>query len=120
MLTTVFLALLSCKHAEKKTPKEIVKRPNIVYILTDQWRGDALGYAGDPNVKTPHLDAFAKESVNFTNAISVTPVCTPHRAALLTGKFPTTTGMFLNDLHFPAEELTMAEIFKEVGYTTGF
>jgi len=120
ILTVVFLALFSCKQAEKKTPKEIVKKPNIVYILTDQWRGDALGYAGDPNVKTPHLDAFAKESVNFTNAISVTPVCTPHRAALLTGKFPTTTGMFLNDLHFPAEELTMAEIFKEVGYTTGF
>ena len=96
------------------------KKPNVVYILTDQWRGSALGYAGDPNVKTPNLDKFAKESVNFTNAVSVTPVCTPHRAALLTGRFPTTTGMFLNDLYLPSEELCMAEIFKEAGYNTGY
>ncbi|HAH54614.1 MAG TPA: sulfatase [Flavobacterium sp.] len=96
------------------------KKPNIVYILTDQWRGSALGYAGNPNVKTPHLDSFAKESVNFTNAVSVTPVCTPHRASLLTGKFPTSTGMFLNDIYLPSEELCMAEIFKSEGYNTGY
>ena len=95
-------------------------KPNIVYILTDQWRGSALGYAGDPNVKTPNLDKLAKESVNFKNAVSVAPVCTPHRAALLTGKFPTTTGMFLNDLYLPSEELCMAEIFKAEGYNTAY
>ncbi|MFD0835675.1 sulfatase [Mariniflexile aquimaris] len=96
------------------------KKPNIVFILTDQWRGSALGYAGDPNVKTPNLDALAKTSVNFTNAVSVTPVCTPHRAALLTGRFPTTTGMFLNDIYLPSEELCMAEIFKAEGYNTAY
>ena len=96
------------------------QKPNIIYILTDQWRGSALGYAGDPNVKTPNLDKFAKESVNFKNAVSVAPVCTPHRAALLTGKFPTTTGMFLNDLYLPSEELCMAEIFKTEGYNTAY
>ncbi|GAK98026.1 putative sulfatase [Nonlabens tegetincola] len=95
-------------------------KPNIVYILTDQWRGSALGYAGNPDVKTPHLDAFAKASLNFKNAVSVTPVCTPHRAALLTGKFPTTTGMFLNDIYLPEEEVTMAELFKEAGYSTAY
>ena len=120
LLMASCLFSFSCKNGEKSQPKQENKKPNIVYILTDQWRGDALGYAGDPNVKTPHLDAFAKTAVNFTNAISVTPVCTPHRAALLTGKFPTTTGMFLNDLHLPEEELTMAEIFKNQGYTTAF
>jgi arylsulfatase A-like enzyme len=93
--------VFSCKQKEEKPPQEKPTPPNIVYILTDQWRGSALGYAGNPNVKTPFLDTFAKESVNFTNAISVTPVCTPHRAALLTGKFPTTTGMFVNDLYLP-------------------
>jgi arylsulfatase A-like enzyme len=96
------------------------KKPNIVYVLTDQWRAQAFGYSGDPNVKTPNIDALAAESVNFKNAISVCPVCTPHRASLLTGKFPTTTGMFMNDLYLPAEEYCMAEMFKESGYDTGY
>ncbi len=118
-------ALLSCKKEVKQNEESALveanqKKPNIVYILTDQWRGSSLGYAGNPDVKTPNLDAFAKESVNFTNTVSVTPVCTPHRAALFTGKFPTTTGMFLNDLHMPAEEVTMAELFKEAGYSTAY
>ncbi|AUS06313.1 sulfatase [Tamlana carrageenivorans] len=113
--------LVSCKDKVKTVEQqEEPTKPNIVYILTDQWRGSALGYAGDPNVKTPHLDALAKEAVNFTNAVSVTPVCTPHRAALLTGRFPTTTGMFLNDLYLPSEELCMAEIFKAEGYNTAY
>ena len=114
---------LSCKNVVKtNSEKKVVvsKKPNIVFILTDQWRGEALGYAGDSNVKTPNLDAFAKEAVDFTNAVSVTPVCTPHRAALLTGKFPTTTGMFVNDIYLPSEELCMAEIFKEAGYNTAY
>jgi arylsulfatase A-like enzyme len=96
------------------------QKPNIVYILTDQWRASAFGYAGDPNVQTPNIDQLAKESVNFTNAVTVNPVCTPHRAALQTGRFPTTTGMFLNDLYLPKEELCMAEIFKSEGYNTAY
>ncbi|MEN8777320.1 MAG: sulfatase-like hydrolase/transferase, partial [Polaribacter sp.] len=129
LLSTVILALIialsSCKKRTKtelvaENTKIISKKPNIVFILTDQWRGSALGYAGNPDVKTPNLDAFANEAVNFTNTVSVTPVCTPHRAALLTGRFPTTTGMFLNDIHLPAEELTMAEIFKKKGYNTAY
>ncbi|MDN3663958.1 sulfatase [Algibacter miyuki] len=123
IVLAVLISLSSCNDVNKKElTKDIEtrKKPNIVFILTDQWRGSALGYAGNPDVKTPHLDAFAKTSVNFTNAVSVTPVCTPHRAALLTGKFPTTTGMFLNDLYLPSEELCMAEILKEEGYNTAY
>ncbi len=125
LLLVLLQMLISCKSevkSETETSSEETefKKPNIVYILTDQWRSSALGYAGNPDVKTPNLDAFAKESVNFTNAVSVTPVCTPHRAALLTGKFPTTTGMFLNDLYLPSEELCMAEIFKAEGYNTAY
>jgi len=96
------------------------ERPNILYILTDQWRASAFGFAGDPNVKTPNLDKLAAQSLVFRNAISVLPVCTPHRAALLTGRYPTSTGMFLNDLYLPSEELCMAEIFKQAGYDTGY
>lgn len=101
-------------------PEGMKKRPNILYVLADQWRGAATGFAGDPNVKTPNLDRLAKDSLNFRNAISVLPVCTPHRAALMTGRYPTSTGMFLNDAYLPEEELCMAEIFGEAGYVTGY
>lgn len=96
------------------------EKPNILYVLADQWRASATGYAGDPNVKTPNLDRLAKESQNFRNAVSVLPVCTPHRAALLTGRYPTSTGMFLNDAHLPDDELCMAEMLGTAGYTTGY
>lgn len=96
------------------------QKPNVIYILTDQWRASAFGYAGDPNVLTPNIDRLAKESVSFSNALSVSPVCTPHRAALMTGRYPTSTGMFLNDLYLPSEEVCMAEIFKAAGYNTAF
>ena len=110
----MLLVFSACQEAKQK-PK-----PNIVYILTDQWRATALGYSGDHNVKTPNLDKFSQEAVNFANAVSVTPVCTPHRAALMTGRYPTTTGMFLNDIYLPSEELCMAEIFKAEGYNTAY
>lgn len=96
------------------------RRPNIVFLLTDQWRASAAGYAGDPNVKTPHLDALAAESLDFRNAVSVCPICTPYRAALMTGRYPTSTGMFLNDAHLPAEEFCIAEALVESGYETGY
>jgi len=96
------------------------RRPNIVYVLTDQWRAQAFGYAGDPNVNTQNIDALAKRSVNFENAVSVCPVCTPHRASLLTGRYPSTTGMITNDLYLPAEELCMADILKGAGYDTAY
>ncbi len=96
------------------------RRPNVLYLLTDQWRASATGYAGDANVKTPHLDRLAAESVNFRNAVSVCPVCTPHRAALLTGRYPTSTGMFLNDLFLPDEAACLGEIYKAAGYDTGY
>ena len=97
-----------------------MKAPNVVYILTDQWRAQAFGYAGDANVQTPHIDELASRSLNFSNAISVAPVCTPHRAALLTGRYPSTTGMFMNDLYLPASERCMAEFFADAGYDTAY
>ena len=99
---------------------EETPHPNIVYLLADQWRAQATGYAGDPNVHTPNLDRLAKEGLNFRNAVSVCPVCTPYRAALMTGRYPTSTGMFLNDAHLPDAELCMAEVLKVAGYSAAY
>jgi arylsulfatase A-like enzyme len=96
------------------------KKPNIIYILTDQWRTSAFGYAGNTQVKTPNIDQFSKEAVIFKNCVSVLPKCTPYRAALMTGRYPTTTGMFMNDLYLPDDELCMAEIYKKAGYATAY
>ena len=112
ILATVLLVL--------RAPGAEVRHPNILYLLADQWRAQATGYAGDPNVHTPNLDRLSHEGTWFRNAVSVCPVCTPYRAALMTGRFPTTTGMFLNDLYLPQSELCMAQIFRAAGYSTGY
>ena len=74
------------------------KKPNILLVFGDQWRGQAFGYADDPNVKTPNIDKMAGESLNFENAISGCPVCCPARASLLTGQSPLTHGVIVNDV----------------------
>lgn len=95
-------------------------KPNVVFLLADQWRARATGYEGDPNVRTPNLDRLARQGLNFRNVVSVCPVCTPYRAALMTGRFPTSTGMFLNDAYLPESELCFAEIFRQAGYDTAY
>jgi arylsulfatase A-like enzyme len=93
--------------------------PNILLILADQWRAQALGFAGDPNVKTPHLDRLEHEAVCFTQAVSGMPVCSPARASLLTGQRPLTHGIFLNDVPLNPKAVTLAKVLAEAGYDTG-
>ncbi len=118
LLTALLLAPLAELHAADLPL--VSTRPNIVILLADQWRATATGYAGDPNVKTPALDRLAGQGIWFRNAVSVCPVCTPYRASLMTGRWPTSTGMFVNDLHLPDRELCMAEILKQAGYATAY
>ena len=115
------LFLIGCGNEQKKpgnTPTP--KQPNVLVLLTDQWRAQATGYAGDPNVKTPHLDRLAQESVNFENAISGMPVCSPFRASLLTGQRPLTHGVFMNDVQLDTNAVTMGKLFAKAGYDTGY
>ena len=95
-------------------------RPNIVCVFADQLRAQALGYAGDPNVHTPHLDRLARENVNFTNATCCIPICTPARAALLTGRYPLSTQVFMNDMPLSPSETTIAHAVKAHDYDTAY
>ena len=95
-------------------------RPNVVVVLADQWRAQATGYAGDPNVKTPNLDRLAHESVRFVNAVSGMPVCCPARASMLSGQKPLTTGVFMNDVPLDPKTLTLAKVLHETGYDTAY
>ncbi|MSU60101.1 MAG: DUF229 domain-containing protein [Pedosphaera sp.] len=92
--------------------------PNILFVIADQWRAQAFGFAGDPNVKTPNLDRLERESVNFTQAVSRMPVCSPTRASLLTGQRPLTHGIFLNDAPLNPNAVTIAKILGAAGYDT--
>lgn len=98
--------------------------PNILLILPDQWRGQALACApapaGDPNVRTPHLDRLAAGGTIVAHACTTDPVCTPARASLLTGRYPHTTGVTRNQIRLPPQEITFAEVLRSRGYATGY
>ena len=115
-LTLASLALTGTAGAQAAA----AKRPNVLLVMADQWRAQATGYAGDTNARTPNLDSFAARSLNFTHAVSVTPVCSPYRAALLTGQFAMSNGMLANDLDFKPAVPTLGEVFKAAGYATGY
>jgi len=94
--------------------------PNVVFIFGDQWRAQATGYAGDPNVKTPNIDRLSEESVTFTSAISGCPVCSPYRASLISGRRPLTHGVFVNDVCLNNDAVSIADAFKAGGYDTAY
>lgn len=110
--------LLSIFAAVQNVPAN--KAPNILFLLTDQWRAQATGYAGDKNVKTPHLDTLARESINFVNAVSGMPVCSPYAASLLTGQRPLTHGVFVNDVQLNIESQSIARVLGKSDYDTGY
>ncbi len=94
--------------------------PNVVFLLTDQWRLQALGYAGNRQARTPNIDRLAGESLNFKHAISGYSVCCPWRASFLTGQYPLTHGVIINDVPIQSEPVGMGEAFKRAGYRTGY
>ena len=99
---------------------ERASKPNVVFVFADQWRAQATGYAGNRQVRTPHLDALARESVNLENAVSGCPVCCPYRASLLTGQHPLTHGVFLNDVPLADDANSIAKVYLKAGYDTGY
>ena len=112
------LAVVFLSHGLLAGTASAAEKPNVIFVIADQWREQALGCTGDPNVKTPNLDRFAGESVQFVNAVSGTPVCTPARASLLTGQRPLTNGLFTNDKPLNPEAVTMGKVFAAAGYDT--
>ncbi len=94
-------------------------RPNVVLIMTDQWRGDCLSIAGHPVVHTPYLDQLALEGARFDRAYSATPTCIPARASLLTGLSPRTHGRVGYRDGVPWDyPVTIASEFTRHGYQT--
>ncbi len=97
-----------------------MRRPNVVFVFADQMRAQATGYAGDVNAETPALDRLAAISINVTHAVSGHPVCCPYRASLLTGQYPLTHGVYINDVPLAPNGPTIAECFAAAGYDTAY
>lgn len=104
------------------------RTPNFVVIFCDDLGWGDLGCFGNPVIRTPHLDRMAAEGQKWTQFYVAAPVCTPSRAALMTGRYPIRNGMtsskrvvlFPNSGGgLPPEEVTLAELLKQKGYATG-
>jgi arylsulfatase A-like enzyme len=120
-IASTFCGNAACRSGQARTGGNGSRRkPNLVFVFADQWRAQAAGYAGNVDVRTPNLDRLAAESVNFVSAVSGCPVCSPYRASLLTGQYPLTHGVFLNDVLLPNKAVTIAEVYKAAGYATGY
>ncbi|HOW18303.1 MAG TPA: sulfatase-like hydrolase/transferase, partial [Phycisphaerae bacterium] len=101
-------------------PPPAARRPNVVVVFDDQLRADACGVYGGRNIATPNIDRLAREGVTFDNALSTCPLCTPFRGMLQTGRYPTHTGILLNWIEVNPRERSIAHVFREAGYRTGF
>ena len=94
------------------------RKPNILFLMTDQQRADALGCSGGW-VRTPHLDRIAREGVRFSNCVTTSPVCIPARVSLATGRYPHNTGVWDNGAFtLPADAPTWMRAIREAGYRT--
>lgn len=93
-------------------------RPNVLFIMTDQHRKDAIGAYGNPVIRTPHLDALANNGTRFNNCWAQHPVCMPSRASIFTGRYPTSHGVRGNGVRLPLHETTLAQAMRRQGYAT--
>ncbi len=95
--------------------------PNILLVICDQMRGDALGLLGNPNARTPNLNRMARMGVTFENCFSNNPVCVPSRKSLFSGLYPHQHGTLTNQQHtFLGVPDTIIGHFKKQGYRTGY
>ena len=111
--TLSVLAFGSFAHAENG-------RPNVILVMADDLGWGDVGFNGNTVIKTPNLDAMAKNGLRFERFYAQAPVCSPTRGSVLTGRHPYRYGIFSANVgHMRPKELTLAEALKANGYTTG-
>lgn len=117
ILVLISLIVFGCQNSKKKN----IDQPNIIVILTDDQGWGDLSFNGNPNLSTPNIDKIGHEGISL-NRFYVSPVCSPTRAELLTGRYHHKTGVSgtsKGEERLNVSELTIAEKLKEAGYKTG-
>lgn len=120
--------ILPCLMIGQAGSGQAQEKPNLVFIMADQWRGDALGCVGKEPVMTPNLDALARKGVHFTNAVSSYPVSSPARGMLMTGMYPHKNKVVGNcnsantpyGVELSQDARCWSDILKANGYRTGY
>lgn len=99
-----------------------VNRPNIIFILTDDQRWDAIGHAGNDFIETPHMDSMARQSTYYNHAFVTTPICAASRASIITGMYERTHGYTFgtSPLSTSYIDISYPVLLKSSGYKTGF
>jgi arylsulfatase A-like enzyme len=124
-LGTAAMVVQGCVGASERVSRRATKaRPNIIFILADDLGSSELGCYGNKFNETPNLDKLASEGMKFTDAYAAAPVCSPYRAALMTGQYPARVGItdYLRPnaaKHLSTDHVTIAEMLKRAGYATG-
>ena len=95
------------------------RRPNVLFIITDQQRADHVGFGGNEVVRTPNLDALAARSTVFDRAFVANPVCMPNRSSIMTGRMPSAHGVIFNDRSLSPDANTFVGQLRDNGYRTG-
>lgn len=100
-------------------------KPNLIYIVPDEFRPYSMGFLGKEKVKTPNLDRFSKEGTTCTNVVSNFPVCSPYRAMLFSGKYPHENGVMTNcnsatDAQLREDLYCLPDLLSDNGYETGY
>lgn len=113
------LTLVTACFAAERAADDRGRRPNVLVIVTDDQRADAMGCAGNPHIRTPNMDALAGTGMRFLNAFVTTSICSPSRAALLTGRYGSANGVggLANPTLKPGEK-TWPQVLKTAGYRT--
>ena len=123
LILWILLLLIPSQTVAAKNPTQ----PNVIVIYADDLGWGDLGCYGSPTIRTPNLDRMAAEGMRFTDFYSAAEVCTPSRAALLTGRYPVRSGMCHDQFRvlrnnskngLPKDEVTLASILKTQGYRT--
>lgn len=112
---SVGLLSISCSHQKLKT-----KKPNLLFLWTDEQQARTMAAYGNTKIKTPNLNRLAAESVVFTNPYVTQPVCTPSRAAILTGLYPHTSGCLSNNTPLNDTISALPGLLKDAGYKTAY
>jgi arylsulfatase len=98
--------------------KPATDRPNIIFLMDDQHRWDALGIV-DPAVKTPNLDKLARNGIRYEDAVCQAPMCVPSRNSMMLGLYPNQVGILRNARGIPDSKLParpLPELFRKAGY----
>ena len=96
------------------------RQPNVIYAFSDEHRWQSMSFSQMPDLKTPRMRALAKQGITFSNCVSNYPVCSPHRAILMTGRWPYQQGVIDNRIPLSPDEMTLGKAFQAAGYHTAY